>query len=368
MSFRFIHDLLGNGTPFNPATQYRTSASRTRDAVDNILATLGERVDALPPSSSSQSIPPMVITDDANTTSNPSTITSSTTTTTSPANTRQSRQRLIAYQNFDFGIPHCTGFSSLTFETNTWPVGVKEAWTHGVLSGSPQSAVWTFELTKQCLQMECLLLTKAFRITRAVLRKQTVNGIPFHTQHVPMPEWIFKQFLWNRLSEGERKSSPDTHDTVLFRAEVSTLKSLAMLFGTQSLGRLLSSGHRVLVGARSRVCLDWFSGAPSHPHAPEFPLLSVTRGMFVIPIMNYPSKDFVLCYKPDDQTRCKLLGLDIRGCLGIVPDAVLSLDLNVELVFSTTQSVLTINFPTWLWNPSGLPVVPFWNSEEFIHV
>lgn len=122
---RHEHSLysLGDRTPFNLATQYRTRASRTRDTVDRVLAALGERFRS--PTAILHNKP-----------------------------LRSWARRLLGQGQ----LP----------QHQLLPTLVKDAWTRG--SDPAIEASWDFELTKQCLDMEC---------------GHTRKGLPNHQTYPP---------------------------------------------------------------------------------------------------------------------------------------------------------------------------------------
>lgn len=214
--------------------------------------------------------------------------------------------------------------------------------------------LFQFEYTLEMIEMVQHQLRKAFgyHFNMRIVNAQRLN-------RSLITEWaMFKSFWWDTLLDCEVTADPEVnHRLSVCRARIFTLSRLCVLFGRDSLMRVIEDGTRCLLAPRLRVTQDYIPPFQRHPTLTNLECLRAVKNTYVLPLA-VPCADWVLVYTYHPGCACKtlILGQEVRGYCGLMPMSCLDPredDSSVELSYSANTYRFGISSPIWIWSYLG---------------
>lgn len=264
-----------------------------------------------------------------------------------------------AYNMFDYSLPLCINPHHQARE-HSWYETVDECWQR--VDGT--DIFWNDGLHSQVVMMCVKQMRKMFKLTLHALRP-AAKGSCARSFSAYLPPYIWHQFLWNRLLPEEKIATPKS--SALEKAEIRDMGRVAALFGAGSLAKVFpQTGGRMIIAPRARINMDFTRGMldDSNNSLAGVEVLSVQRRQYVAILQEFSDIPFSLVYAFDRSSRTRILEVDLKGRIGIIPKAVYSLDHGLKLSYSKDTNVLTAQFVVFGFNATGTLISPQGDFSE----
>lgn len=258
-----------------------------------------------------------------------------------------------AFNMFDYSLPLCINPHQQARE-RSWFRTVDECWQR--IDGT--DIFWNDGLHSQVVMMCVKQLRKMFKLTLHAFRPAS-RGSCTRSFTANMPPYIWHQFIWNRLLPEEKLATPKS--SPLEKAEIREMGRIAALFGAGSLAKVFPrTGGRMLIAPRGCVEMDFHPSQLDDPHKQfaSVQVLSVHRRQYVAILQEFSDLPFSLAYVFDRDSRTRILDVDLKGKIGVIPKAVYSLDHGLKLSYSKDTNVLTVEFVVFGFNAAGTLISP----------
>lgn len=211
---------------------------------------------------------------------------------------------------------------------------------------------WDSIFSAETLDMTIFHLSRALKLTRRACRASLRAGITLHRRSVAMPHWVFHRFVWSRLQKDEKLQdvSPSVN---VYKAQITSMKRMAEMFGREFLVRGLSTGDRVMIAPRARVISTWTPEGKEN--LPDLLAVSAQKDDYVAVLNIFEDCDWAWIWRFKQGERCRILGLDIQGSYGLFPKSALEIKDRIEIKFSDSSYKMRISFPFFRFNSCGYP-------------
>ena len=228
-----------------------------------------------------------------------------------------------------YGTP--LGLLSLQTEAWKWPEHTLAALTQQNFATQPTLSDGVHFIAKQ-------LNNQMRRPYRCIVNSRT-HAAERYVKIFCMPT-VFKRTIWSGLFEREKAHKPNKRRTT-YRANLKTMKRLAVLIKRENLSRSNPDGSKVFVAPKAFCLCDWYDPALQ---TPQTAALNLRKGEFVAVLFEIRESNLCFCWQMDNapESTVEILGQQVQGKLGMCPVSVLRFISPTTIFYSPCSMTLTI--------------------------